>query len=85
MSLVQVEKILIWISKGSFEMLLNKYNSGEAIVTITDDDAVEYSIDQTSPDGIYSRSVNVLLAMILLMSFRKAVYRKMRFYQRLKE
>jgi hypothetical protein len=56
------EDIDMDFKKEVFEMLLNKYNSGEAIVTITDDDAVEYSIDQTSPDGIYSRSVNVLLA-----------------------
>jgi len=56
------EDIDMDFNKGVFGMLLNKYNSGEAIVTITDDDAVEYSIDQTSPDGIYSRSVNVLLA-----------------------
>ena len=57
-----VKDIDMDFNKEVFEILHSKLKSGEAEVTITDDDAVKYSINQTSPDGLYSRSVSVLLA-----------------------
>lgn len=47
--------------KEVFDQLRSKYESGEAEVSIADDHAVEYSIEQTSPDGVYLCSVSVLL------------------------
>lgn len=48
-------------NKEVFEQLRSKYYSGEAKVSIMDNHAVEYSIDQTSADGVYLRDVDVLL------------------------
>lgn len=48
-------------NKEVFEQLRSKYKSDEATVSITDNNAVGYSIDQTSADGVYLRDVSVLL------------------------
>lgn len=56
-----LEYINIEFNKEVFEQLRSKYESGETKVIITDDYAGDYSINQTSADGVYLRSVSVLL------------------------
>jgi hypothetical protein len=56
-----VEYIDMDFNKELFDQLRGKYKSSEAEVHISDDHAVEYSIEQTSPDGIFWRDVYVLL------------------------
>ena len=57
----ELEYLDMEFNKEVFELLRSKYESGETEVTITDEHAREYSINQTSADGVYWRSVNVLL------------------------
>lgn len=56
-----IEDVDMEFNKEVFEILHSLRRSGEDEVTITDDYAVEYSIKQTSPDGVYYRDVYVLL------------------------
>lgn len=56
-----VEYIDMKFNKEIFEQLRSKYESDETKVSITDDHAGDYSINQTSADGVYLRSVSVLL------------------------
>lgn len=57
----ELEYIDMEFNKEVFQHLRSKYKSGEIRVTITDDHAGDYSIHQTSADGVYLRSVSVLL------------------------
>lgn len=43
-----------------FDKLLGAYETGE-MASVTDEHAIVYSINQTSPDGVYWRSVDVVL------------------------